>query len=81
MATSVAGTPATPIKSLSGSLVGFSVFAIVMLALGAINPKTHTAAMWIMGFVALSILIKLSKNGWQPGTLAANTGGNTAPLS
>lgn len=67
--TSVAGTPGTAANPITNQLAAFGVFSVAMLGLGAF-PKTHSAAMWIMGIVALVILIKWANGGFT----ASSTG-------
>ena len=55
--------PSAPATISTAGFAAFGVFAVAMLILGSFK-KTHSAALWIMGLLALSILIKWSKGGF-----------------
>jgi uncharacterized membrane protein len=50
---------ATPITT---QLAGFAILALVLVALGSFK-QTHMIAVWLMGFIALAIVIRFASKG------------------
>jgi hypothetical protein len=64
--TTIAGTPGTNSPTILQQIESFALFAVVIIGLGSFK-KTHMIAIYILGIVALVIVLKYASGNYTAG--------------